>query len=332
MRPVLRLGSDGDDVVGLQTILKLLGLLAVVDGDFGPRTKAAVEAFQRDNKLGIDGVVGPRTWAVLEDVTNALPDDADEPGEFGTAGPDDVGEAPSVFVDGWWSRARRVDAHPGRVGGPISPIGAMIHTTDCAPGTMPGIVRRWNEGPGEGSSRGACAHFFIGATPEDGVVQMVSTRRNGNHAGGSRRVGERWIPYHGDYVIGGKVLHPNNLLMGVELDAPGLLQRVAGRGWVHRDSNTTIPDERVYVDSRGKGWGLVNEYQLGMLGELLEAFVPTMAKLPAGTTIAPNGTYAGNGVLWAAVERYRVIGHATLNPNNKTDPGPQVMDWIRARF
>lgn len=36
-----------------------------VDGRFGRRTKAAVEAFQKSQRLTVDAIVGPKTWAAL---------------------------------------------------------------------------------------------------------------------------------------------------------------------------------------------------------------------------------------------------------------------------
>jgi hypothetical protein len=69
-RPTLRAGSKGPAVSDLQTRLNrwLQGrgmALLTVDGDFGPRTHAAVLAFQRANDLAVDGVVGPMTWGQL---------------------------------------------------------------------------------------------------------------------------------------------------------------------------------------------------------------------------------------------------------------------------
>ena len=36
-----------------------------IDGVFGPRTLAAVKAFQKSYSLKPDGIVGPRTWSTM---------------------------------------------------------------------------------------------------------------------------------------------------------------------------------------------------------------------------------------------------------------------------
>lgn len=64
----LRNGSAGMDVQELQERLNALGYsCGVPDGLFGAKTAAAVKAFQGDHRLLVDGVVGPSTWAALED-------------------------------------------------------------------------------------------------------------------------------------------------------------------------------------------------------------------------------------------------------------------------
>ncbi|HEY6333702.1 MAG TPA: N-acetylmuramoyl-L-alanine amidase [Blastocatellia bacterium] len=60
-RATLRRGAKGDLV---KTVQRKVGVDA--DGHFGPRTEAAVRAFQRDNDLVPDGIVGPATWAALD--------------------------------------------------------------------------------------------------------------------------------------------------------------------------------------------------------------------------------------------------------------------------
>ena len=63
----LRSGSDGAEVAALQRRLAELGYqVHEADGEFGPETHHAVVAFQKVNRLGRDGVVGPVTRRALE--------------------------------------------------------------------------------------------------------------------------------------------------------------------------------------------------------------------------------------------------------------------------
>lgn len=63
----LRLGSRGVNVIELQNKLMGLGYSVDVDGSFGPATKVAVESFQRDHHLTVDGVVGSATRHMLDE-------------------------------------------------------------------------------------------------------------------------------------------------------------------------------------------------------------------------------------------------------------------------
>lgn len=61
-------GSKGSDVMALQILLIGYGYSCGsygVDGDFGGDTDGAVRRFQKDKGLGVDGIVGPKTWAKL---------------------------------------------------------------------------------------------------------------------------------------------------------------------------------------------------------------------------------------------------------------------------
>jgi peptidoglycan hydrolase-like protein with peptidoglycan-binding domain len=65
-RPVLRQGAKGADVKALQQALAKAGFSpGAADGSFGPKTAAAVKAYQKAHGLVADGIVGPKTWAKL---------------------------------------------------------------------------------------------------------------------------------------------------------------------------------------------------------------------------------------------------------------------------
>lgn len=66
-QPLLADGARGPEVKALQRTLTSLGFdCGPVDGKFGPQTEAAVVAFQRAQKLTVDGIVGPETWGALQ--------------------------------------------------------------------------------------------------------------------------------------------------------------------------------------------------------------------------------------------------------------------------
>ena len=54
------------DVLLIQQRLNVLGYQLYVDGIYGEKTEEAVRAFQKANKLFVDGIVGPVTVKALE--------------------------------------------------------------------------------------------------------------------------------------------------------------------------------------------------------------------------------------------------------------------------
>ena len=65
----------GDDVAELQRHLIALSYdmgSSGADGDFGPKTEAAVRAFQQRSRLVVDGLYGPKTHAALMEAVKSI--------------------------------------------------------------------------------------------------------------------------------------------------------------------------------------------------------------------------------------------------------------------
>ena len=74
----LKKGSKGEDVKRLQNRLNELGYsVGKADGDYGNKTKTAVEQFQKDNNLSVTGVIDENTYNALfpEDNSGNIPED-----------------------------------------------------------------------------------------------------------------------------------------------------------------------------------------------------------------------------------------------------------------
>lgn len=66
-RPTLKKGSRSSYVKDLQQSLKDVKYHVGVDGIFGTQTQNVVREFQVDHNLASDGIVGPKTWAALDE-------------------------------------------------------------------------------------------------------------------------------------------------------------------------------------------------------------------------------------------------------------------------
>ena len=64
--PMVKKGASGNITRWIQNKLNSLGYnCGAADGIFGQNTKNAVIAYQKAKGLGVDGIVGPRTWSKL---------------------------------------------------------------------------------------------------------------------------------------------------------------------------------------------------------------------------------------------------------------------------
>lgn len=221
--------------------------------------------------------------------------------------------------------ARRETAHEGRMGGNCIPRAIVVHTTDTYPGAFKTMVRSWTQMAGGHN----CAHLLLGRTPEDGLVQFVSLLRNSNHAGG---VQHGWWREPTNALL----LHPNTYSIGIEIDSAGYLKLVNGK-YIHPDTKKEIPSDEVMM-MEGKAWHLPTEYQLATLHTLIEQIRTCTFEdkqvfngFPLTYKIVPDGPYRNNGVAWASCDGWRsdIVGHVTLDPINRLDPGPYILNKLK---
>lgn len=71
--PLLKQGSKGQYVLYWQIFLNSSGYICGLnDGIFGKNTKLAVQQFQYDNNLTPDGIIGPKTWNAVHELTKDI--------------------------------------------------------------------------------------------------------------------------------------------------------------------------------------------------------------------------------------------------------------------
>lgn len=234
--------------------------------------------------------------------------------------------APAPWIRGAWTKATQTPAHTGRVGGTILPRAIVVHTTDMHPSQFGALRKAWQERPGDG----ACAHFVIGRDATQGVLQFVSITRNGNHAGGNPHGWWRSPPVNPRTDGNGTLYHPNTVAVGIELHAAGQLKPTGKPGeYRHPDSGLLVPASEVELDAKGRPWHKVTPYQYAILRDLINDLMPLLGAWERGTAVKPDDTYESQGVPWAATPSIDVVGHVTLDPVNRNDPGPFVMEWLR---
>jgi uncharacterized protein (TIGR02594 family) len=101
-RPELAKGDTGKDVEKVQA-----SLLIPADGDFGPVTEAAVEAFQKAHGLQADGEVGSQTWRALDELNRKMREGDDGiPPDLARAIDEEVDGNSKVHAISWRDRGK----------------------------------------------------------------------------------------------------------------------------------------------------------------------------------------------------------------------------------
>jgi hypothetical protein len=294
---ILRLGSKGGAVHYLQNLInhhfQERNLFLTVDGEFGPETDKFVRLFQRLSNLKDDGIVGPRTWDVL--------DDSKDFQEF-----------------------TQVPMHTGRVGPVIKPRGIIWHYTAMLESTELPLVTAWQQNRGKGNG----ATFLVRRNGQ--IIQLAPITKNSNHAGGSStgriyftgsaRDNERTTPWH-----------PNSVCIGVELSNPGRVRR-DDRGWriaytgadrvpVDESVYKIVSDESLKMFTKSANWGWVEYTQEQRIAAVEIIVACGIAGVRDEPAIVKRKKINGKEYGEVSIGSMR-LGHEDLDPSRKSDPGP----------
>lgn len=139
----LQRGDVGQEVSRLQAALRSLGYDITVDGKYGYATQQAVKAFQRTQKLSVDGVAGAQTQGRLYQMTNggtvtATPAPTSAAGK-GTLARVNTGGARLSLMSSQNADGRVLDTIPDQTYVVVTSRGAVWSAVTC--GNLSGYVQ-----------------------------------------------------------------------------------------------------------------------------------------------------------------------------------------------
>jgi len=142
------------------------------DGIYGPRTKAAVVAFQSATGLSADGICGPKTWSAL--IVGAQPQPAPTPGEF--VKPVDYKQAAKPWGPRMYSNhndPKQTMANSGCGPTACADVVATLKDKSVDPWTLAQLAMQWGD---RTYNSGTAWTFFGHVADKYGFSKMVETK------------------------------------------------------------------------------------------------------------------------------------------------------------